>query len=250
MQVRLERVNSQVEIVVSDSGLGINPDFLPFVFDRFQQADSKTTRSHGGLGLGLAIVRHLVELHGGSVSVYSAGLGQGAIFTVQLPLMVAQPLKDGERVHPRADADALKSDLPQLYGLHILVVDDEADARELIRMILHQCGAEVSVAASASEAMALLDQLQPDLLISDIGMPNEDGYTLIRQLRAEFDSKRLPAVALSAYARVEDRTRALAAGFQLHLAKPVNLPELTAAVASLTGRTELDSCSQAAQNQN
>ncbi|MBF2047903.1 MAG: response regulator [Elainella sp. C42_A2020_010] len=250
VQVRLERVNSHVEIVVSDSGLGINPDFLPFVFDRFQQADSKTTRSHGGLGLGLAIVRHLVELHGGSVSVYSAGLGQGAIFTVQLPLMVAQPLKEGEPVHPRADADALRSDLPQLYGLHILVVDDEADARELIRMILHQCGAEVSVAASASEAMALLDQLQPDLLISDIGMPNEDGYTLIRQLRAEFDSKRLPAVALSAYARVEDRTRALAAGFQLHLAKPVNLPELTAAVASLTGRTELDSCSQAAQNQN
>ncbi|WNZ26914.1 response regulator [Leptolyngbya sp. NK1-12] len=250
VQVRLERVNSQVEIVVSDSGLGINPDFLPFVFDRFQQADSKTTRSHGGLGLGLAIVRHLVELHGGSVSVYSAGLGQGAIFTVQLPLMVAQPLKEGERVHPRADADALRSDLPQLYGLHILVVDDEVDARELIRMILHQCGAEVSVAASASEAIALLDRLQPDLLISDIGMPNEDGYTLIRQLRAEFDSKRLPAVALSAYARVEDRTRALAAGFQLHLAKPVNLPELTAAVASLTGRTELDSCSQAAQNQN
>lgn len=237
VQICLERVNSHVEIVVSDSGQGISSDFLPYVFDRFQQADSKTTRSYGGLGLGLAIVRHLVELHGGSVAVYSTGLGKGATFTVSLPLSAIRPSDPTERIHPTVDTEVAVSRLPNLYGLHILIVDDEADARELIGAILNQCGAEVSEAASVSEALILLEQLQLDLLISDIGIPTADGYALIRSVRTGLGSQ-IPAVALSAYARVEDRTRALAAGFQIHLAKPVNLDELVTVVASLTGRTE------------
>jgi CheY-like chemotaxis protein/two-component sensor histidine kinase len=237
VQICLQRVNSHVEIVVSDSGQGISPEFLPYVFDRFQQADSKTTRSYGGLGLGLAIVRHLVELHGGGVAVYSSGLDKGATFTVNLPLSAIRPSDPPERIHPTVDTEVTVSRLPNLYGLHILIVDDEADARELIGAILNQCGAEVSEAASVSEALILLEQLQLDLLISDIGMPNADGYTLIRSMRSRLASQ-IPAVALSAYARMEDRTRALAAGFQIHLAKPVSLDELVTVVASLTGRTE------------
>lgn len=240
VQIRLERANSHVQVIVSDSGQGIDPDFLPYVFDRFQQADSKTTRSHGGLGLGLSIVRHLVELHGGNVSVYSSGLQQGATFTVVLPLAVVQPSPSLDRVHPTVDIGLSVNPLPSLSGLQILVVDDETDARDLVSTLLSQCGAEVKTAASVSEAMLLLESLQPDLLISDIGMPEQDGYALIRQIRAleRNSEKRLPAIALSAYARLEDRTNALAAGFQMHLAKPVNMAELTTVIASLTGRTE------------
>ncbi|MBF2074517.1 MAG: PAS domain-containing protein [Synechococcales cyanobacterium C42_A2020_086] len=239
VQVRLERVNSHVEIIVSDTGQGIPLDLLPAVFDRFRQGNSSTTRLHGGLGLGLAIVRHLVELHGGSVHAESAGEGQGATFIVNLPLAVLKPSSGSERVHPTAGGDVPFENPPNLSGLQILLVDDEADARDLLSTVLSGCGATVTTAASAAAALDCLQRLQPDVLISDIGMPDEDGYALIARVRAlpPNEGGRTPAIALTAYARVEDRTRTLAAGFQMHMAKPVNLIELTTVIASLTGRT-------------
>lgn len=237
VQVRLERVNSHVEIVVSDTGQGIGADFLPYIFERFKQADSTHTRSHGGLGLGLAIVRHLVELHGGSVQAQSPGEGQGATFVVQLPLLVVLNTNESERIHPSVGGEVAFDYAPTLNGLTILVVDDEADARELLSTVLQECGAMVTTAASVTEAIAAIEQLQPDILVSDIGMPGEDGYSLIRRIRAmeAHNGARIPAVALTAYARVEDRTRALAAGFQMHIAKPVNPTELVAVIANLAG---------------
>ncbi|MBF2000667.1 MAG: PAS domain-containing protein [Synechococcales cyanobacterium M58_A2018_015] len=239
VQVRLERVNSHIEIIVSDTGQGIPLDLLPAVFDRFRQGNSSTTRLHGGLGLGLAIVRHLVELHGGSVHAESAGEGQGATFIVNLPLAVLKPSSGSERVHPTAGGDVPFENPPNLSGLQILLVDDEADARDLLSTVLSGCGATVTTAASAAAALNCLQRLQPDVLISDIGMPDEDGYALIARVRAlpPDEGGRTPAIALTAYARVEDRTRTLAAGFQMHMAKPVNLIELTTVIASLTGRT-------------
>jgi signal transduction histidine kinase len=245
VQVRLERVNSHVEIIVSDSGKGISAEFLPHVFDRFRQADSTSTRKHGGMGLGLSIVRQLVELHGGTVSVESGGVGQGATFIVQLPLMVvrrepeanARPL---QRRHPTAGGNALSFDCPpSLKGLRVLVVDDEPDTRRLLRTVLEQCGSEVTTAGSAAEAFAAFTESKPDVLISDIGMPEEDGYELIGKLRATEvgHDARIPAIALTAYARVEDRIRALNAGFQVHVPKPIEPVELIAVVASLSGRT-------------
>jgi signal transduction histidine kinase/ActR/RegA family two-component response regulator len=243
VQVRLERVNSHVEIVVSDSGKGIGAEFLPYVFERFRQADSTSTRKHGGMGLGLSIVRQLVELHGGTVGVESAGAGQGATFIVQLPLMVMHrqpsPAADARR-HPTAGGNGLSYDCPpSLKGLRVLVVDDEPDTRRLLRTVLEQCGSEVTTAGSAAEAIAAFIQSKPDILISDIGMPEEDGYELIGKLRAAEagHSVRIPAIALTAYARVEDRIRALNAGFQVHVPKPIEPVELLAVVASLTGRT-------------
>ncbi len=240
VEVRLECLNSHVKIIVSDTGQGIRPDFLPYVFDRFQQGNSSTTRTHGGLGLGLAIVRHLVELHGGTVQAQSPGEGQGSKFIVNLPLAVAREVSNLERVYSTASREPSFDNPPTLEGLHILLVDDEADARELISTILIQCGAEVTAVSSAAEALNRLERLKPDLLVSDIGMPHEDGYTLIRKVRAleAEQGGRIPAVALTAYARVEDRTQALSAGFQMHVAKPVNLVELTTVVASLTERTQ------------
>ncbi len=237
VQVRLERVNSHVEIVVSDTGQGISGEFLPYIFERFRQADSTSTRIHGGLGLGLAIVRQLVELHGGSVHAQSPGEGQGATFMVQLPLAVVLKTNEPERVHPTAGSEVPLAHPSTLDGLQILLVDDEADARDLMTTLLEQWGVIVTAVASVPEAIKVLKQLTPDLLISDIGMPGEDGYALIRQVR-ELEAERggrVPAVALTAYARVEDRTRALAAGFQMHVAKPVNPAELATVVASLAG---------------
>ncbi|HYE63950.1 MAG TPA: ATP-binding protein [Pyrinomonadaceae bacterium] len=242
VQVRLERVNSHVEIIVSDTGQGISPELLPFIFDRFRQADGSTSRTHGGLGLGLAIVRHLVELHGGTVQAKSLGEGQGATFTVKLPLMIARDkgflARDGERRHPTAEGGSLLPCPPVLDGLRVLVVDDEADARSLVTTILEQCGAEVMTAASAFEALELLEKSRPDVLVSDIGMPEMDGYALIRKVRALPAERggRTPAVALTAYARTEDRVRILSTGYQMHVAKPVEPTELAAAVASLAGR--------------
>jgi PAS domain S-box-containing protein len=239
VEVRLERSNSHVEIVVSDTGQGISANFLPYVFDRFQQENSTTTRVHGGLGLGLSIVRHLVELHGGSVQAYSPGEGLGATFIVNLPLPVVRDATPIEQVHSTADQEAPSDSFAVLEGLHILLVDDEADVRELITTILTDCGAQVTAVASTEEALKTLEHLKPDLLISDIGMPHEDGYALIRKVRA-LDPERggtIPAVALTAYARVEDRIQALSAGFQKHVAKPVNLNELTTVVASLAVRS-------------
>jgi PAS domain S-box-containing protein len=240
VQLRLERVNSHVEISVSDTGQGIASEFLPHVFDRFRQADQRTTRQHGGMGLGLAIVKNLVELHGGTVRAASPGIGEGSTFTVRLPVLpVYQVDPEGGRVHPTA-----RDLLPQpeiddrLDGTTILVVDDEPDARELLTVGLERCGAQVKAAASVTEAFRAIAVQIPDVLISDIGMPDEDGYELIRKLRLMPEEKggKIPSIALTAYARVEDRLRALRSGYQMHVPKPVELAELVAVVDSLVKR--------------
>jgi PAS domain S-box-containing protein len=240
VQLRLERVNSHIEIGVSDTGAGIAPEFLPHVFDRFRQADMGTTRHHGGLGLGLAIVRHLVELHGGTVRAESEGPGRGATFTVLLPVApVYAPEVAQVRVHPAARETLPAFGCPdRLDGLKILVVDDEQDTREMLRAGLGQCGAEVTLAGAAAEALEEIRKSPPDVLISDIGMPDEDGYELMRKVRAlpQGEGGRVPAIALTAYARTEDRLQALRAGYQMHVTKPVELTELAAVVASLAKR--------------
>jgi len=241
VEVRLEVIDSRVQIRVSDTGQGISPEFLPYVFERFRQADSTTTRSHGGLGLGLAIVRHLVELQGGTVHVESPGIGQGATFIVNLPIRAVRlAASETESVQPM-----LRNEVPTLSpailnGLRVLVVDDEADARELLTTLLGQYGAEVIAVGTASSALETLQRLKPNVLVSDIGMPGEDGYALMRKVRL-LDAEQggqIPAVALTAYARAEDRINALGAGFQLHIAKPVNPEELAAVVANLAGRAQ------------
>ncbi|MDZ8228196.1 MAG: PAS domain S-box protein [Nostoc sp. ChiVER01] len=240
IDVQLERIESSVQIRVSDTGVGIAAEFLCHVFERFYQQDSSITRSHGGLGLGLAIVRHLVELHGGTVSAESPGIGQGATFIVNLPMKaVYVDANTAEQLSPVGDTQDTNNYLPKLDDLRVLIVDDEADARHLLTTILGQYGAQVMAAPSASDALLALQEFRPHILVSDIGMPQEDGYTLIRQIRAlpADQGGRIPAVALTAYARAEDRTQALLAGFQLHVPKPVNPGELAAVIANLTGRT-------------
>lgn len=235
VEVRLRRFSGHVEIVVSDTGQGINPQFLPHVFERFRQADSSTTRTYGGLGLGLAIVRHLVELHGGVVRADSPGENQGATFVVELPLATLPATV--ERARPVAVEAAPPMDAtPRLQELKILVVDDEPDTLEMLRTVLEQAGAEVRTAASTREALAALGTWQPDVLIADIGMPGEDGYSLIRQVRALSPERGgyIPAVALTAYARVEDRLKVLSSGFQMHVPKPVEPAELVAITATLS----------------
>jgi signal transduction histidine kinase/ActR/RegA family two-component response regulator len=241
VQVRLERVNSHVEIVVSDTGIGIDPGFLPFIFDRFRQAESGTTREHAGIGLGLAIVRHLVELHGGTIHASSGGRDAGATFRVRLPVMVVHPQKSLERrVHPATDvADASAEELPDLGGLSVLAVDDDADARALVAQTLETRGARVITVESTKEALDTLEEKHPDVLIADIGMPHADGFELIKRVRQSRDPavRRMPAAALTAYARAEDRKKTLQSGFQMHLSKPVDPGELIVAVAALAGRT-------------
>jgi len=241
VQIRSERVNSHLEIVVSDTGQGISSDFLPYVFDRFRQADQKTSRQHGGMGLGLAIVRHLVEMHGGTVSANSDGEGKGATFTVQLPIApVYQVDSSGSRVHPGARDLLPPNDVTdRLDNMKILIVDDEADTRELLRQGLEYCGATVSVAASAAEAVEAVMAKTPDILISDIGMPGVDGYDLIRQIRRlpAASGGKVPAIALTAYTRTEDRLQALRAGYDMHVPKPVELAELVAVAASVVRRS-------------
>ena len=238
VQIRLQRINSHIEVVVCDTGKGIEPKLLPHIFDRFYQGDSTTTREESGLGLGLSITRHLVELHGGVVSVYSAGEGRGAEFTVKLPILVAAQSAeqtDEGRVHPSIGGRVF-SRMPSLAGLRILIVDDEPDAREVISAILAGAGAEVATAASAPQGFDLIGQWKPDVLISDIGMPGEDGYALLRKVRALSPGRggEIPAVALTAYARVQDRLEVLSAGFQMHVPKPVEPTELVTVVASVT----------------
>lgn len=240
IQVKVQRIESHVEVVVTDSGVGISKEFLPFVFDRFRQADASTTRIHGGLGLGLSIVHQLVDLHGGSVSVASEGEGKGATFTITLPFVsvVTNP-NEPEPVHPtNSDEITTLDGLPSLEGLTVLVVDDEADTRELIREVLRECGSEVITSRSVAEALVALEQHRPDILVSDLGMPDEDGYSLINKIRSlpAEQGGQIPAAALTAYARAEDRMRVLRSGFQFHLPKPVDSAELVTVVASLAGR--------------
>ena len=246
VQVALHRADSYVELTVADNGQGIHPDFLPHVFDRFRQADGTSTRRHGGLGLGLSIVRHLVELHGGTVRVHSAGEGQGATFYVRLPLLAVHA-SNAKNSPPDGDATAASEPTintallsTRLLGLKILVVDDEPDSRILIASTLKLHGAQTQSANSVAQAMAVLDEWCPDLLISDIGMPDEDGYDLTRKLRARSPEQggAIPAVALSAYAGPDDNARSLAAGFQMHIAKPAGPDELTIAVAGLAQGTD------------
>ncbi len=230
VDIRLESIGGQAMITVSDTGKGIKPEFLPYVFDYFRQADSTTTRTYGGLGLGLAIVRHLVELHGGTVKAESPGEGKGATFTVTLPLMKVVPAKGEDNIS--------SDDSPNLDGLRILVVDDEKDTLELIVFILEGCGASVRAASSAAEALEALTTWQPDILLSDIGMPQMDGYMLMRQIRAMPPEQggEIPAIALTAYAGETDQRQVLKAGFQKHLTKPIDPADLAVVIASFTGR--------------
>jgi signal transduction histidine kinase/ActR/RegA family two-component response regulator len=240
VDVSIERAGSSIEVNIVDTGQGIGPEFVPHVFERFRQADGAPSRRHGGLGLGLAIVRQLVELHGGTVHAASDGVGRGAAFTVRLPILAGteQELALGDR----RTAESMGSPRPRsqrLDGLRILVVDDHADGRTLTTLFLAQAGAGVEAVASAREALQVLEAQRPDVLVSDIGLPDEDGYSLIRLIRqreAEHGGL-LPAIALTGYARADDRARALAAGFQAHVAKPLEPAELIAAIADVTGRS-------------
>ena len=239
VQVRLERVDSHVEIVVSDTGIGIAPEFLPHLFERFRQADASMTRERGGLGLGLAITRHLVEMHGGTIHASSSGRGTGATFRVRLPLMIVHPDVSVDRRLPRAAAREPAATMPDLKGLRILVIDDDADALRLVEEILQLAGGHVTTVTSAAAALDALNALRPDVIIADLGMPQMNGFELIAQVRGSSNHsvRAIPAAALTAYARSEDRARALRSGFQMHLAKPIDPAELMAAVAALAGRT-------------
>jgi hypothetical protein len=238
VQALLQRVNSHLELSVSDTGIGIPASYLPHVFDRFSQRDSSTTRTFGGLGLGLAICKQLVELHGGSIRAASQGENQGATFFVQLPLSIMQ-LQDqsSARIHPTTEVEPGEIlSLPRLEGVHVIVVDDEADARDLLRTVLEAQGARVTSFASAEDALAGLKTIRPTVLICDVGMPKMDGYQLIRKFRAEESwGERIPALALTAFARAEDRKRSLIAGYQAHLVKPFDVGELVLVVADLVG---------------
>jgi PAS domain S-box-containing protein len=242
VEIRLERVNSHIELTVSDAGSGITPDFLPLVFERFRQGDSGPTRASGGLGLGLAIVRHIVEMHGGTIEAASEGANRGAAFTVRLPLMA---VRTGEAHSTPAPSppSAPSSELPSLKGVRVLAVDDEADALRLLRDILKMAGAEVFTATSASVAFDLAEQHRPDVLIADIGMPGVDGYELIKRVRASSRPgvRAIPAAALTAFARSEERTKSLQSGFDIHLAKPVDPLELVASLRSLLRRHQQSS---------
>jgi signal transduction histidine kinase len=229
VEIVLARRNDEAEITVRDNGQGIKPEFLPFVFDRFRQEDGSISRRHGGLGLGLAIVRHLVELHGGAVECSSPGEGQGATFTVRLPVRALS-------VQPDCTAPPASAP-PRLAGVHVLVVDDDSNARELLSNVLQGYGARVTVASSGPSALTQLFERRPDVLLADLGMPDMDGYALIEQVRA-LDSNlggRTPAVAVTAYASAQDRLRALQAGYQNHVSKPIEPEELAAVIMSLTG---------------
>nr|WP_233562713.1 ATP-binding protein [Sorangium cellulosum] len=252
--VALRRVGAYVELTVRDTGEGIAPDFLPFVFERFRQADSTSRRAHAGLGIGLSLVRHIVEAHGGSVMAESPGLQKGSTFVVRLPLLgigrtllAGSPREARARAHAALSCSEASSDLG---GLHVLLVEDDADARELLREVLSQHRAEVTAVASAREALAAFVAACPHVLVSDIAMPGEDGYELIRTIRQRppHAGGDLPALALTAYARKEDQKRALDAGFHMHATKPIEPAALVAAVASLAARARAGELSSAREH--
>jgi signal transduction histidine kinase/ActR/RegA family two-component response regulator len=230
-------LGSRVTIAVSDTGIGIKPELLPFIFDRFRQGDGSTTREHGGLGLGLAIVRHLVQLHGGTVDVESDGIECGATFKVAFPIAIGDVTLDDKQIDVVASesTNAPAFSLQLLDGIKVLVVDDEHDSRELLTMILTRCGSDVRCSDSAANAFEAFNEWHPDLLVSDIGMPMEDGYSLIQKVRS-LDSnyaRQVPAVALTAYATDEDRMQALSAGFQMHVPKPIEPESFVSSLASV-----------------
>jgi CheY-like chemotaxis protein len=243
VQIRLQRVNSHVEIAVSDTGEGISAEFLPRLFQRFQQADGTFTRPHSGLGLGLAISRHLVEAHGGHIEATSPGKGFGTTVRVELPLMIVhdQAFVSPDRVHPSADVHpAADLTLPDLTDIRVLLVDDDVDALHMAKDALTAARATVVAVSSAQEALDVLDRATFDALLLDIGMPEVDGYQLLARIRQSADERRriLPAAALTAYARSIDRTRSLKAGFQMHLSKPVQPAELATVVLALTATSQ------------
>jgi CheY-like chemotaxis protein len=245
VDVTVTREDSHIEFIVVDTGQGISPEFLPFVFERFRQADSTATRLHGGLGLGLAIVRHLAELHGGVVYADSAGPGTGATFSVRFPIQVTRPVASQVETGtvPYTEEPNLIFDCPtSLKGLDVLVVDDERDALELIKTVLRECGAKARTASSAFEAVEAIRARVPHLLISDIEMPNEDGYSLIRAIRAmpSREAHEMLAIALTAHAHKTDRDRALLAGFHVHIRKPVDPAELVEQMANLVAERKTE----------
>jgi CheY-like chemotaxis protein/anti-sigma regulatory factor (Ser/Thr protein kinase) len=236
IHIAVRKHDSSVEILVRDEGHGIDPEFLPYVFERFRQADAPTSRTKSGLGLGLAIVRNLVELHGGTVRAESEGLGRGATFCVSLPIspLRARSFERPPPLHGTTVRSTVRCP-PELEGVHVLVVDDEDDARDLVSEFLSRCKLRITTASSVEDAIRVVEEQRPDIVVSDIGMPGEDGYSLARRLRALPAERggRTPAVALTAYARTEDRTKALVAGFNSHVPKPVEVAELIAVLASL-----------------
>lgn len=242
IEINLKQVNSRVELRISDSGIGINEKFLPYVFERFRQHDSSITREQGGLGLGLSIVRHLVELHGGTVAAESAGEGKGSIFTVRLPLADKGDelaLTDGNSANAPTLIKETSTDAPDLRGLRVLVVDDDTDTLEVLRVVLKQFGAKVRIAVSTADALEVFLEWKPDVLISDLAMPVEDGYALIGKIRALSPEQGggIPAAALTAYVGEKDRLKALACGYQIHIAKPIDPMILASAVAAMKNRT-------------
>jgi CheY-like chemotaxis protein len=239
VKVSVAGADSRVRVSVTDTGIGISPEFLPYIFDRFRQADGSPTREHGGLGLGLAIVRHLVELHFGTVEVMSNGKNLGSTFTIAIPTAnngsVAE--NNGRRVSEESQETGVLQVAQQLQGVKVLIVDDEPDSRDLLKTIFSRCGSEVRCSESAAHAMQEFEEWNPELLVSDIGMPNEDGYSLIRRVRElKSDRAQIPAVALTAYATDEDRSQALAAGFQIHVAKPIEPESFVTSVIEVLGR--------------
>jgi PAS domain S-box-containing protein len=244
IQVRVEHVDGQMEVVVSDTGMGITPEFLPHMFERFRQGDGGTSREHGGLGLGLAIARHLVELHGGSISGASAGRGKGATFRVRLPFVGVQPEPESpeSRVPPPRAMEGWKASHSSLQGVHVLAVDDDADALTLLREIFESAGAQVTAIDSGAQVLRQIHSARPDVVVTDIAMPSIDGYEMLRRIRSSDDKavSHVPAIALTAHARSEDRAKASASGFQLHIAKPIDPSELIAAVAALVRRPAND----------
>jgi signal transduction histidine kinase/ActR/RegA family two-component response regulator len=241
IEIKVERAGRNLKLRVSDTGQGIDPGFIPFIFDRFRQADGTTTRQHGGLGLGLAIARHLVELHGGTIKAESAGAGKGSTFIIKLPLAPSpQRTRESRKAtgQSKQASNGHFTSLPALNDLQVLLVDDDPDTLQILSVMLVESKAKVQQVASVREALDVLEWYKPDVIVSDLAMPEEDGYSLIAKIRASENGKQIPAVALTSYVRVEDRTRALSAGFNMFVPKPVEPNELITAIATLVDRSE------------